>query len=152
MGLIEVAGLIHRVEDRSALLEERRRLLRALNLPYVALAQSGSLQEPMAQCAGRHLLLASLKRVAHHGIACQRLIAYEPFDKRFDIVKGGELPCRTMQPEGLSRHFGQDSFSIQQVSYRHMGHKRTKGKLDPQQFDALGVGDNASRGQWPDGK
>ena len=53
MGLVEVADLVHRIEDRHALLKQGLGLAGTLKLADVCLCQAGALQEAVSNRAER---------------------------------------------------------------------------------------------------
>src|SRR5262245_28488400 len=119
MRLIEVAELKDHIEDRDALLKQRRCLLRAVELLDVALRQSGGAEESMAHRARRDRLHDMRlivqdgvdERIAHH-----KLVPHQPLDKRISVLEGRELPRRPFQPEGLPRRWREWCFSVEAIA------------------------------------
>jgi hypothetical protein len=84
--LIEVAGLINGVEDRYALLEERRRLAGAFDSPKCTICQSSSSQETPLYRTWRQFFHSTLQCRFDDRLANEQTVTQEPIYKRVCVL------------------------------------------------------------------
>src|SRR5215467_9492966 len=138
VSLIEKFSLVHRVENRDALLQQARRVPCAFDLTNRAMGQPRRLQKMPLQGPRRKRARMVIPHPIDDRISHDEAPSGQPRDERLGVREGGVIPGAASKPERMRRRARQrDIPAVAQISRQQMRHERTQREPDS---DPLSVG------------
>src|SRR6185312_15507248 len=131
VGLIEVTGLVHRVQDRRTVAQQAGRVTRPFDLAEQPVGQPGGAPEATLHRADAERLRVPAYRGLHHLFPCDDAAPGELVDIAFRVLQIRQWPPQSVQLErSVGRHRLMYVVVVEQQTGRERGHVHAEPEPD----------------------